>query len=105
MVGFVTLLGFGLVQATAHTKLLNASSNLASLGFFIVAGLVVWPVGLVMGASAFLGAQLGSRVAMRKGAAIIRPLIITVCCATAAKLLADPANPLHRLAASFFGGA
>ncbi len=103
MVGLVTLLGYGLVRATAHTKLLNASSNVASLLFFVWAGLVVWPVGLAMGACATVGAQLGSRLAMRKGARLIRPLLIAVCCATAARLLWDPANPLRRAIGQFLG--
>lgn len=98
MVGFVTLLGFGLVRATAHTKLLNMASNLGSLVLFAVSGMVVWPVGLVMGAAALTGAQLGSRVALKGGARIIRPLLILVCCATAIRLLLDPANPLRQLA-------
>lgn len=103
MVGLVTLLGFGLVRATAHTKLMNASSNLASLIFFMAAGLVVWPVGIAMGACAMIGAQLGSRLAMKNGARIIRPLLIAVCCLTAARLLLDPANPLRRAIAQFVG--
>jgi uncharacterized membrane protein YfcA len=103
MVGLVTLLGFGLVRATAHTKLLNASSNVASLLFFIAAGLVVWPVGLAMGLCATVGAQLGSRLAMRRGARLIRPLLIAVCCATAARLLLDPANPLRHAIRQLLG--
>ncbi|MHB2167486.1 TSUP family transporter [Alsobacter sp. R-9] len=104
MVGFVTLLGLGLVRATAHTKLLNAASNVASLLFYIAVGLAVWPVGLAMGVSAMVGAQLGSRLAMRKGAALIRPLLILVCCATAARLLLDPANPWRRAVAGLLAG-
>jgi uncharacterized membrane protein YfcA len=96
MIGFVTLMGFGLVKATAHTKALNAASNLASLALYILSGLVVWRVGLVMGAGAFLGAQFGSRLAMRWGARLIRPLLVTVCILVALRLLLDPANPLRR---------
>ncbi|HEY8566080.1 MAG TPA: TSUP family transporter [Beijerinckiaceae bacterium] len=93
MVGFVTLLGYGAVRATAHTKLANAASNLGSLGLFAASGLVAWPVGLVMAGGAFLGAQLGSHLAIRLGARLIRPLLVTISCAMALRLLADPANP------------
>jgi hypothetical protein len=96
MIGFVTLMGFGLVRATAHTKALNAASNIASLALYVLGGLVVWRVGLVMGAGAFLGAQLGSRLALRWGARLIRPLLVTVCILVALRLLLDPANPLRR---------
>ncbi|MGL6469969.1 TSUP family transporter [Aeromonas caviae] len=33
-IGFVALAGFGMARATAHTKLLNFTSNIASLLFF-----------------------------------------------------------------------
>lgn len=105
MVGFVTLLGFGLVKATAHTKVVNLSSNLGSLLLYAASGLVIWPVGLVMGVAALTGAQIGSRLAMRAGAKIIRPLIVIVCCAVAVRLLLDPTNPVRVLIAKAFGGA
>ncbi|EJZ16366.1 hypothetical protein RCCGEPOP_36368, partial [Rhizobium sp. Pop5] len=54
-----------------------------------------WKIGLLMGVCQFLGAQLGSRLAMRIGAKLIKPLLVIVCVALAIKLLADPANPLR----------
>lgn len=98
MIGFVSLLGYGIVRATAHTKIANAASNLGSLGLYAATGAVVWPVGIAMAVFAFLGAQVGARLAMRLGARIIRPLLVIVCCAMAFKLLADPANPLRQAA-------
>ncbi|MBB4440492.1 putative membrane protein YfcA [Rhizobium esperanzae] len=47
------------------------------------------------GACQFFGAQLGSRMAMRTGAKLIKPLLVIVCVALAVKLLADPTNPLR----------
>ncbi|OYX05060.1 MAG: hypothetical protein B7Z12_04595 [Caulobacter vibrioides] len=100
MVAIVTLLGYGALKATAHTKLANAASNLGSLVLFTLKGAVVWPVGLAMAAGAFIGAQVGSRLAMRFGPKLIRPLLVVISCAMAVKLLADPANPL-RMAMGF----
>lgn len=97
MVAIVTLLGYGALKATAHTKLANAASNLGSLGLFISKGVVIWPIGLAMAVGAFLGAQVGSRLAMRFGPKLIRPLLVVISCAMAMKLLADPANPLRRM--------
>ncbi|WP_132251309.1 TSUP family transporter [Methylobacterium segetis] len=96
MVGFVTLLGLGVVRATAHTKLANAASNLGSLALFAASGHVVWSIGLAMAAGAFLGAQVGSMLALRLGARLIRPLLVTIACAMALRLLSDPANPLRQ---------
>jgi len=104
MVAIVTLLGYGALKATAHTKLANAASNLGSLSLFILKGVVVWPIGLAMAAGAFLGAQIGSRLAMRFGARLIRPLLVVMSCAMAVKLLSDPANPLRHAVVGLFGG-
>ncbi len=96
MVAFVALLGFGVLRATAHTKLVNAASNGGSLALFALTGSIVWPVGLAMAAGSLVGAQIGSRLALRHGARLIRPLLVTISCAMAARLLWDPANPLRQ---------
>lgn len=96
MVGFVSLLGYGVVRATAHTKIVNAASNVGALGLYAATGAVVWPVGIAMAVCAFLGAQIGARLAMRHGARLIRPLLVVVSCAMAVRLLSDPANPLRQ---------
>jgi uncharacterized protein len=94
MLSFVALAGFGVLKATAHTKLLNFASNLGAFAAFAVVGAVAWKIGLVMGVAQFFGARLGAALAMKKGAAIIKPLLITVCIALAIKLLTDDGNPL-----------
>ncbi|MDO6963289.1 putative membrane protein YfcA [Rhizobium alvei] len=95
MLAFVTLAGFGLLKATAHTKMLNFASNIGAFAVFAVSGVISWKTGLVMGAGQFLGAQLGSRMAMKNGARIIRPLLVISCIALAIKLLSDPMNPVR----------
>ena len=44
-VAYVTLLGFPITKATAHTKVLNFTSNIASLMVFIAGGKIVWTLG------------------------------------------------------------
>ena len=95
MLGFIALAGHGLLKATAHTKFLNFGSNLGAFAVFLAFGAVLWKVGLVMGAGQLLGAQLGARFAMRKGARVIKPLLVIVSVALAIRLLADPAHPLR----------
>jgi uncharacterized membrane protein YfcA len=87
MLGFVLLAGHGLLQATAHTKLLNFASNFGSLMVFAIGGHILWAIGLTMALAQVAGANLGARVAMRIGARLIRPLLIVVCLALAARLL------------------
>lgn len=95
MLGFVALAGYGMLKATAHTKLLNLASNLGGFVVFAAVGVVHWKIGLMMGVAQFLGARAGALLAMRVGARLIKPLLVVVCVALAAKLLADPANPLR----------
>jgi uncharacterized membrane protein YfcA len=80
-------LGFNLTKATAHTKVMNCTSNVASLVIFAVAGNVHLLAGLCMGLGQLLGAHLGSKIVIRNGAKFIRPVFITVVLAVTARLL------------------
>ncbi len=86
MLGFVALAGFGLLKATAHTKFLNFASNLGSLIVFGLLGVVLWKTALAMGVGQFFGARFGAQFAMKNGAKIIKPLLVLVCMALAARL-------------------
>lgn len=97
MLGFVALAGFGLLKATAHTKLLNFASNIGAFAVFLLAGAVSWTAGLAMGAAQFAGARIGAHVAMRGGARLVRPLLVIVCVALALRILSDPGNPLRAI--------
>lgn len=85
--GFVLLLGCNMRRATAGTKLLNFTSNIASLLFFAVGGQVIWSIGLCMGLGQIVGAWAGSHLVMRHGTALIRPLLVVVSIAISLKLL------------------
>ena len=83
----VGLRGHGLTRATALTKLFNFTSNLASVLLFALGGHMLWLLGLCMAAGAMLGGWLGSHTAMRFGARLIRPLLVTISLAMTARLL------------------
>ena len=85
--GFILLLGYNLRRATAHTKLLNFTSNFASLLWFAVGGHVVWKIGLIMAIGQFIGAWTGSHLVLRHGARLVRPLLVTVSLLISLKLL------------------
>ena len=86
MMGFVLLAGFGILKATAHTKVLNFASNIGSLLVFIPSGAMWWAVGLAMAMAQIAGASLGARLAMRVGARLIKPLLVLVSTAMALRL-------------------
>lgn len=85
--GYVALLGYGLPKATGNTKLLNFTSNFASLLFFALSGHIVWAVGLVMGVGQMIGSYIGSHMAVRHGTRLIRPVLVVVSVLMSLKLL------------------
>jgi uncharacterized membrane protein YfcA len=87
MLAYVALLGYNLRRATAHTKVLNFTSNVASLLAFALAGNLVWSLGLVMALGQFSGAWVGSHLAVRHGSRIIRPALVLVSLLVSGKLL------------------
>lgn len=87
MLGFILLAGYGVLKATAHTKLLNFASNLGSLAVFVFSGATWWAVGLAMAVAQTAGAVLGARLAMQVGARLIKPLLVTTSTLMAARLL------------------
>ncbi|WP_237479820.1 TSUP family transporter [Lichenibacterium dinghuense] len=95
MAGLVAVLGFGVLRATAHTKLCNLASNLAGLATLALGGHVIWALGLAMGLAQFAGAQVGARLAMRHGARLVKPLIVAISLVLAAKLALTPGHPIH----------
>lgn len=87
MIGFVMLAGYGVLKATAHTKLLNFASNIGALGAFALVATPWWVVGIAMGLAQMAGARLGARLAMRVGARLIRPLLVVTSTALALRLM------------------
>jgi uncharacterized membrane protein YfcA len=80
-------LGFNLTRATAYTKVMNFTSNVASLAVFLIGGHCHFGAGLCMGLGQLLGARLGSKAVIRSGAKFIRPVFIAVVLAITARLL------------------
>ena len=95
MIAYIGFAGYGVLKATAHTKVLNFASNIGAFFVFATIGAMAWKIGLVMGAAQLVGARLGSMLAMRIGSRLIKPLLILVSLALAIRLLADPDNPIR----------
>jgi len=85
----VLLLGWGAKRATGSTKLLNFTSNIASLVFFAAGGQVFWVLGLAMGTGQIIGAWLGSHFAIKHGAKLVKPLVVIISVALSVKILLD----------------
>ena len=86
-VSLVGLRGLGLTRATGVAKLLNLTTNAASVIVFAAGGQILWLLGLCMGLGSMTGAWLGAHSATRFGARLIRPLLVTASLALTGKLI------------------
>jgi uncharacterized protein len=80
-------LGLDMTGAVGTTRVMNFVSNIVALTVFIIAGNVLWSAGLVMAAGQVIGARAGSSLAIRRGAAFIRPFFLTVVFLTIVRLI------------------
>ena len=58
-----------------------------ALGVFVLNRQVVWTVGLILAVGNMLGAWVAARIAVQRGAAFVRWLLIAVVAVSAAQLL------------------
>ncbi|WP_373507886.1 TSUP family transporter, partial [Thiocapsa sp.] len=84
--------GYNMRRATAHTKLLNFTSNLAALIFFAIGGQVVWMVAASMAVGQLIGAWLGSHLVLKHGAVLVRPILVVSSTLISLKLFWDQLN-------------
>lgn len=78
LLGFVILLGFQFLHASAYAKLFNATTNGASVILFASKGLVIWSIALPMAAGCTAGSLIGARYAMAKGNGFVRKFFLAV---------------------------
>jgi hypothetical protein len=87
--GCVSLLGLELTRATGYTKMVNLTSNVASVLVFVAAGSIVYEVAAVMVVGQLIGARLGSGMVIRHGAPFVRVVFLMVVFTLVVKLLWD----------------
>lgn len=75
ILAFHSFLRVDLVHASATAKIFNFASNVAALGAFAWAGSVDYALGLPLAGANIAGNWLGSRLAIRKGAGLVRVLL------------------------------
>lgn len=87
VVAFVALLGMRLTRATAHSKVLNLTSNAAALWLLADAGEVVWSLAIGMALGQLIGGWLGAHLVIAWGARLIRPMLVAISLSLAVTLL------------------
>lgn len=86
---FVHFLGLDLKEATINTKLMNFTSNIIPLIFFLSKGAVLFLPGSAMALGQVIGGYIGSKIVLKKGAKLIKPILISISLILATKLFFD----------------
>jgi uncharacterized membrane protein YfcA len=86
---YVFLFGFDFLQASASAKIVNATTNIAALYFFIMNGQIVFSVALPVAACNIVGAILGTNLAIKKGSGFIRVAFLIIICSFIVKMIWD----------------
>ena len=86
---FTMLLGMEAVMASGTAKLVNLSSNLASLFTLLGSGQVLIGLGLPVAAFAIAGNLLGAGMTIKKGTGFIRGMLMVVLALLLAKMVVD----------------
>jgi uncharacterized protein len=76
--GFVSIIGFGFLKASAISKIVNVIADVASLGYFIIEGYVQFEIAIPMMLCNMTGSYLGSKMAILKGNEFVRNFFLVV---------------------------
>ena len=82
-----TMLGFNFLAASANAKVLNFTSNLASLILFAWNGKIAFYYGIPMAVFMIIGSFAGSKLAIWRGAKFVKPIFLIMSIAVAVKLI------------------
>jgi uncharacterized membrane protein YfcA len=87
LAGLVLGAGYDLVKANAVKVLIVLCFTVSALAVFLINRQVVWSTGLILAVGNMLGAWVASRMAVERGAAFVRWVLIAVVAVSGAKLL------------------
>jgi uncharacterized membrane protein YfcA len=70
--------GDGVLKEVGTTKVVNLSSNIAALVTFAISGNIDYRIGIPCALSSIAGGYIGSGLAVRNGAKVIKPMLVVV---------------------------
>lgn len=76
--GFVSIVGYNFLSASAISKVINVIADVASLIFFVSKGFVVFQIALPMMLSNMAGSYVGSKIAILRGNSFVRVIFLAV---------------------------
>jgi uncharacterized membrane protein YfcA len=82
VLGFVAILGFDFLHASANAKMVNLATNFGSICLFVLKGKIIWAIALPMAACNAFGGWMGAKLAIKKGNGFIRIFFLIIVVAT-----------------------
>ena len=86
---FNSVLGLGIIKACGTTKVVNLASNVGALITYGMNGNVLVGIGIKCTIFAILGSWVGSGLALKNGAKIVRPIMIVAMLLLLLKIASD----------------
>ncbi len=78
VLGFVLLLGFEFLRASAYSKIINCMTNITALVVFVREGHYLLGLAVLMAICNLSGSWLGAKIAMKKGNGFVRMLFLVI---------------------------
>jgi uncharacterized membrane protein YfcA len=78
VLGFVVILGFEFVKASAYSKVINCMTNLSALIVFLRQGNYLLPIAILMAIWNIIGNLVGSRIALKRGNGFVRIVFLVI---------------------------
>ena len=95
IVAFISLAGQDFLHASAHAKIVNLSTNLASILYFSSTGHILYQFALPMAACNVAGSFIGAKLALLKGNKFIRVFFLLVIIGTIGRFAWDIFKTWH----------
>jgi uncharacterized membrane protein YfcA len=89
VLGFVAVLGFDFLKASATAKVVNLATNMGSISLFLLKGKIIWSLALPMAACNAIGGWIGAKLALKKGNSFIRVFFMLVVLGTLLRFAYD----------------
>ena len=89
MIAYAVFLKLNLVRATGNTRFVIAIASTISVITYAASGAVLWTLAAACTVFYAIGSYLGAALAIKKGAAVIRPIMIGVMVLLLVKIVVD----------------
>jgi uncharacterized protein len=78
VIGFVVILGFEFIKASAYSKVINCVTNISALVVFIRQGNYIIEIAILLAICNIMGSVMGTRLAIKKGNRFVRIIFILI---------------------------